>query len=572
MHRRFPGERPARAIVAVLTRPLAGVGLPLGQRPFRRIWVASLFSNLGQQVQAVASAWTMLQLTHAAGLVAMVQTASMLPIMILAVPAGAIADMYDRRKVAIAALCLSFSGALALALLSTFGPISPQSILLCCFIVGAGVALYSPAWQASASEVVGVEALPAAVALYSLSSNVARSVGPAIGGLIVASAGRTPAFAVNAALYLPILGALYLWKRKAEPPRLPTERLDRAMIAGLRYVGHAPPIRRVLARTLLTSLGAAAVYSMMPLIARERLGGGPGTYGMLLGAFGVGAVAAALNVSSVRARLEPDRAISICSAVIGVAILTAAFSPFAWLTAALLLCAGASWMISISLFNIAVQLAAPRWVGGRALATFQAACAAGLAGGSWMWGRLAQAHGLQTALTAAGVLMLLAPLTGRWLRMPDRRETGEAAAPSSDPVPVALEITGRSGPVIIEIQYEIDPGRAREFYHQIREVQRSRERNGAYDVSIARDVTSPSIWIERFQYPTWNDYLRARDRPTLTDRELRERSLLHHIGAEPPRVRRLLERPFGSVRWREDAPDYGAPGGLPLPLSPTTGG
>ena len=487
----------------------------------------------------------------------------------LVTPGGTVDGAGDpRRKVAIGALSLSFGGALLLAILAICGMIVPKLILLCCFIVGAGVALYSPAWQASASEVVGVEAVPAAVALYSLSSNVARSVGPAIGGIIVAAAGMIPAFSLNAMLYLPILGALFLWRRKSEPSRLPPERLDRAMLSGLRYVRHAPPIRRVLARTLLTSLGGAAVYSMMPLIARNLLNGGPGTFGMLLGAFGIGAVTAALNVSHIRAKVAPDLAIGTCSVVIGLAVLISSYSPFALLTAAVMLCAGASWMISISLFNIAVQMSAPRWVGGRALATFQAACSGGLAGGAWLWGHIARDYGVHTALHAAGALMLAAPLVTRWLRMPILEAGGDAAPlPSNDPQPVRLDITGRSGPVIIEIQYEVDPAQAREFYHLIRQVQRSRERNGAYDVSIARDVTTPSIWIERFQYPTWNDYLRSRDRPTVSDRDLRDRAMLHHIGTEPPIVRRMLERPFGSVRWRDDAPDYGARGIFPISSS-----
>jgi MFS family permease len=561
-----------QAIAAAIAKPLAGVGLPLRQRTFRRIWIASLFSNLGQQVQAVAAAWTMLQLTHSASLVAMVQTASMLPIMLLAVPAGAIADMYDRRKVAMAALALSLSGALLLAVLAMAGLITAHLILLCCFLVGSGIALYSPAWQASASEVVGVEALPSAVALYSLSSNVARSVGPAIGGIILAVAGIVPAFSVNAGLYLPILGALYLWRRRAEPPRLPPERLDRAMISGLRYVRHAPPIRRVLLRTFITAIGGAAVYSMMPLIARELLHGGPGTFGMLLGAFGVGAVTAALNIGPIRDRLPADRTVSLCAVTIGAAILIASLSRFTWLTAFVLLFAGGGWMVSISLFNISVQLYAPRWVGGRALATFQAAAAGGLAGGSWLWGHVAQAYGVETALYGAAALMLAAPLMGIWLRLPAQDLTDTATQPpSSDPI-VQLDITGRSGPVIIEIEYEVDPALARDFYHLIRHVQRSRERNGAFDVSIARDVTTPSIWVERFQYPTWNDYLRARDRPTAADRDLRDRSLVFHIGEAPPRVRRMLERPFGSVRWREEAPDYGTRGMVPMPISSAAGG
>ncbi len=557
----------SRAFAATLAKPLSGVALPLQQRTFRRIWVASLFSNLGQQMQAVASAWAMLQLSHAPVLVAMVQTASMLPIMLLAVPAGAIADMYDRRKVAMAALTLSLTGALMLATFAVTGLLAPPLILMCCFIVGAGVAIYSPAWQASAPEVVGVEAVPAAVALYSLSSNVARSVGPAIGGILVATAGVVFAFLANAALYVPILTALYLWKRRAEPPRLPPERLDRAMISGLRYVRHAPPIRRVLVRTFVTAVGGAAVYSMMPLIARGLLHGGPGTYGMLLGAFGVGAVTAALNIGVIREMMSAERVACLCSITIGAALAIASLSRSTLLTALVMLFAGGGWMVSISLFNVSVQLSSPRWVAGRALATYQAATAAGLAGGSWLWGHVAQAHGVEGALLAAAALMLAAPVLGVWLRLPSAEAAGDQSLSSTQDPVVQLEITGRSGPVVIEVEYVVDPASAREFYHLIRQVQRSRERNGAFGVSIARDVTTPSIWVERFQYPTWHDYLRARDRPTAADRDLRDRTHVYHSADHPPRVRRLLERPFGSVRWSEDVPDYGSRGATPISIS-----
>lgn len=532
------------------------MGAPLRQRVFRRIWTASLFSNLGQQVQAVAAAWTMLQITHAPHLVAMVQTASMLPIMLLAIAAGAIADMYDRRKVAMAALCLSFSGALLMAIIAALGMISPAVILLCCFIVGTGLSLYSPAWQSSASEVVGPEAMPAAVALYSLSNNAARSVGPAIGGIIVASAGMVVAFSLNAALYLPIIIALYLWKRQAEPPRLPPERLDRAMLAGLRYVRHAPPIRRAIGRTVAMAMGTSAIYSLTPFVARQILGGGPGTYGVLLGAFGVGAVGFGLMTARLRARFSIEWTVRACSIMLGLALLTISVSRFTPLTALAMLCAGGGWMVAVSLLNVSVQLSSPRWVSGRALSAFQAVIAGGLAGGAWLWGQIGQQIDVATAIQFAGLMMLASVFLGYLLPLPVSAAVEAGPPPSSDPV-VKLDITGRSGPVVIEIEYAVAPEDARRFYDVMRQVKRSRERNGAFDVSLARDMADPSVWVERFHYPTWNDYLRARDRPTAEDRAIRDRATEFQVDKREPRVRRMLERPFGSVRWRDEAPDHG---------------
>lgn len=530
---------------------------PLRQKVFRRIWISSLFSNLGQQVQAVAAAWTMLQMTHAPDMVAMVQTASMLPVMLLAIAAGAIADMYDRRKVAIAALALSFSGATLLASIAAMGLISPPIILFCCFIVGSGIALYSPAWQSSASEVVGPKSMPAAVALYSLSSNAARSVGPAIGGIVVASAGMVSAFVLNAALYLPILFALYLWKRRAEAPRLPPERLDRAMWAGLRYVRHAPPIRKAIVRTLSMAMGTAAIYALVPVVAREILLGGPGTYGVLLGAFGVGAVAFGLSTANVRDRLPIEWSVRMCTLVLALAMFTLSVSPYLVLTATAMMFAGGAWMIAISLLNVSVQIGSPRWVSGRALAAFQAVTAGGLAGGAWLWGHVAQAYGIAIAMQGAGCLMLVGLLIGYLWPLPAKSVAHAAPRRANDPV-VKLDITGRSGPIVIEIAYAVLPEQAREFYDVMRLVKRSRERNGAFDVSLARDIGDPVRWTERFHYPTWHDYLRARDRPTVEDRAIRSRASAMQLDGHVPDVRLMLERPFGSVRWREDAPDYGS--------------
>ena len=529
---------------------------PLRERVFRRIWISSVFSNLGQQMQAVAAAWTMLQLTHRADLVAMVQTAAMLPIMLLALVAGAIADMYDRRKVTMIALMVCVSGAGMLATVSALGLITPALILIGCFITGAGMSLYSPAWQASAAEIVGVKALPAAVALYSMSNNAARSVGPALGGIVIATVGMVAAFAMNTLLFIPLILALFMWKRQAKPPRLPPERLDRAMLTGLRYVRHSPPIRRVLVRCIVTSMGGAAIYAMTPLVAHHILQGGPGTYGILLGGFGLGAVTSAIVAADVRGRYSAEALTKISSIILGFAILLLAFSPYLALSVCATIAAGSAWMISISIYNVAVQLSAPRWVSGRALSTFHAAISGGLAGGALLWGDLAEAHGVVTALLMASAVMLLSPLLGFVLRVPDAVATEIVPPSKSDPV-LQIPLTGRSGPIVVEIEYRIATHQARDFFDAMRGLRRSRERNGAFDVSLARNISDPEIWVERFHYPTWNDYLRARDRLTADDSQLRDRAQAFHKGDGPPRITRMLERPTGSVRWREDALDPG---------------
>jgi predicted MFS family arabinose efflux permease len=478
-------------------------------------------------------------------------------------PAGAIADMHDRRIVALISLSISLCGATALAVLFWLGLVAPEILLALCFVVGSGMALFGPAWQSSVSEQVPPETLPSAVALNGISYNIARSFGPAIGGIIVASVGAVAAFAANAVLYLPLFAVLFLWRRTTEPSRLPRERLNRAIVSGIRYIANSPSIRIVLARTLVTGVIGGSVSALMPLVARDLLHGGAQTYGIMLGAFGVGAVIGALNIAELRKRMTSEAAVRACALSMGGAIAAVALSREPVLTAAALVVAGAVWMLAVALFNIGVQLSAPRWVAGRSLAAFQASISGGIALGSWGWGRLTDAAGVETALLVSGALMFLSPLLGLWLPMPRVGARDEAAEVLADPE-VRLSLTGRSGPLVVEIEYRVAQENARAFHNVMQDVQLSRQRNGAYGWSIARDIADPELWTERYHCPTWLDYLRQRSRSTQSERALHQRAMDFHLGPDPIRVRRMLERPFGSVRWKEDTPDRAASEILPV--------
>jgi MFS family permease len=541
-----------------------GIAAPLRHAVFRRIWLASLVSNLGILIQGVGAAWAMTQMTSSADKVALVQTALMLPIMLIAMPAGAIADMHDRRIVALVSLGIALVGATTLTVLAWFGLVTPNILLALCFVVGSGMALFGPAWQASVSEQVPAETLPAAVALNGISYNIARSFGPAIGGIVVATSGAVAAFAVNAALYLPLMVVLFLWNRTHEPSRLPRERLNRAIVSGVRYIANSPSIRIVLIRTLVTGIIGGSVSALMPLVARDLLHGGAQTYGIMLGAFGMGAVFGALNIGEVRRRMSGEAAVRACAISMAGAIAAVALSTSAILTALALVLAGAVWMLAVALFNIGVQLSAPRWVAGRSLAAFQASIAGGIAVGSWGWGHLTDLAGVETALLVSAGLMLLSPLLGIWLRMPRVGARNEDATELLADPEVQLSLTGRSGPLVVEIEYRVAQDNARAFHNVMQEVQLSRQRNGAYGWSIARDIGDPELWTERYHCPTWLDYLRQRNRATQSERALHQRAIDFHLGPEPIRVRRMLERPFGSVRWKEDTPDRAANEVLPV--------
>src|SRR5882762_5353123 len=316
---------------------------PLQHSVFRRIWLASLLSNLGILIQGVGAAWAMTQMTSSADKVALVQTALMLPVMLISMPAGAIADMHDRRIVALVALAIALAGATALTVLAWLNMVTPNVLLTLCFVVGSGMALFGPAWQASVSEQVPAETLPSAVALNGISYNIARSFGPAIGGIVVATAGAVAAFAANALLYLPLFAVLFLWRRVSEPSRLPREKLSRAIVSGVRYIANSPSIRIVLTRTLVTGLLGGSVSALMPLVARDLLHGGAQTYGIMLGAFGMGAVIGALNIGQIRRQLSGEAAVRACALSMGGAIVAVGLSRMPVLTAASLVIAGASW-------------------------------------------------------------------------------------------------------------------------------------------------------------------------------------------------------------------------------------
>lgn len=528
---------------------------PLREPVFRRIWTASLLSNFGQLILGVGAAWEMTRLTSSPSMVALVQTAMMLPLMLVALPAGAIADMFDRRRIAMSGLVFSIFCAVILTSLAWTGHASPWVLLAFCALIGGGVALYSPAWQASISEQVGAQHLPAAIALGTISYNVARSFGPALGGIIVLAAGAHAAFAINAICYLPLLIAFFVWRRRHVPARLPPEQFHRALVSGMRYAFHAGPIRTLLLRAFLFGLAGAASAALAPLIAKDLLGGNASTYGMLLGASGIGAVLGALLVGPCRDRFGTQATTGAMAAIGGMALAVTGLSRSVPLTCFVLLIAGGANILTIALFNVSVQLSAPRWVTARALSLFSSALTGGIAIGSVLWGMVASHWSVDIAMYGSGIALLLMPVIGLLFPLPDASEADVAPVILTHEPEIGMALTRRSGPIIIEIDYDVDPDKARDFYDAMLKVQRTRQRNGAFNWSIARDIADPALWTERYQCPTWGDYQHMRERFTQADKEAQQVARSFDRKAGDIRVRRRLERPFGSVRWRADSPD-----------------
>ena len=514
---------------------------------FRGVWFASTLSNLGGLIQSVGASWLMISIAPSADMVALVQASVTLPIMLLSLVAGAMADNLDRRNVMLGAQFFMVAVSVALAVCAWVGWITPWLLLLFTFLIGCGAAFNAPAWQAAVGDMVPRDELPAAVALNSMGFNIARSIGPAIGGVIVAAAGVAAAFVVNAASYIPLIAVLARWRPPPNPQTLPRETLGTAVAAGIRYVAMSPVIRTVLVRSAAFGLGASAIMALLPLVAKVLIGGGPVTYGLLLGAFGVGAIAGALGAARLRRMLSTEGIVRWAGCAVALAAAIVGVSTQLLVTMAALLLAGAGWVLSLATLNVTVQLSTPRWVVARALSLYQMAAFGGLAAGSWLWGVVAAAEDVGAALLIAAFVILACALLGRWMPL---MQSGEL---NLDPLRLwkepstAVPVEPRTGPVVITIEYVIREEDALEFLRRMAERRRIRRRDGARNWRVLRDLADPQLWIERYETPTWLDYVRLNSRLTQDDATVPERLRALHRGPGAPRVRRMIERQTSSL-------------------------
>jgi MFS family permease len=523
---------------------------------FRQVWIASLVSNFGSLIQSVGAAWLMTSIAKSADMVALVQTAVSLPILLWSLPAGAMADGYDRRRLMLASQVFMLLVSLALALCAWLGWMSPWLLLLFTFLIGCGAAFNAPAWQASVGDMVPRTQIAHAVALNSMGFNIARSLGPAIGGFIVAAAGAAAAFVVNALSYIGLLAVLSRWKSPPLQMLLPREPLGVAIGAGVRYVAMSPNIRNVLLRSFLFGIGASSLLALLPIVVKVRMAGGPATFGIMLGAFGVGAVAGALASSRLRRRLSTEGIVRASIIALAASIAIVALSSLMVVSLLTLSVAGAAWVLALSTFNVAVQMSAPRWVVARALSLYQMSTFAGIALGSWLWGLVTHVEGVRFALLVAGAVLFLSGLLGFWRRLAETADLNLEPLRSWKAPEVALPIEPRTGPVVVTIQYVIAEENIIEFLRAMDERRRVRKRDGANDWKLLRDLANPEVWIERYSTPTWLDYVRHNSRLTQEDASIPETLRALHRGPERPAVRRMIERQTGALPTNQPSAEH----------------
>lgn len=514
----------------------------LSHTHFRNFWLAFVTSNLGGLIQGVAAGWMMTSITTSESMVALVQAASALPIMLFSITAGAIADNFDRRRVMLGAQLFMFCVSALLTALAVYGIVTPWLLLSLTFLIGCGTAFNNPSWQVTIGDLVPREHVPDAVSLNSIAVNITRSVGPAIGGAIVALSGAATAFALNAVSYLALIGVLLRWSAPERQSKLPREQVAQAVVAGIRYVSMSPNLLKIYFRAFFFGLSAVAVLALMPLVARKLLQGGPLIYGLLLCAFGIGAVVAAMLNARLREKLSSEGIARLAFAGFALSELTIAGTTDYFICTSAIFIAGACWVLALSLFNTIVQLSTPRWVVGRSLSFYQTATFGGMAGGSWLWGTIAAKYGIGEALLSASILSLVGVTFGFVWNIPAFQTLNLAPLNQFREPRLRLEILPRSGPIAIQIAYDITSNDLEEFLSLMTARRRIRIRDGAKAWTLMRDVENPHRWVEMYHTPTWADYLRLNERRTMADAQNSAALLAIHKGNEPLTVSRMIER------------------------------
>ena len=507
---------------------------------YRAVWLGTLSANFGQWVQSVGAAWLMTLIAPSPDMVALVQAASSLPTLAFALVGGVLADLLDRRKVFIAGQSVMLLAAAVLAVCGQLGLLTPWLLLILTFVLGSGAALRLAAYQALVGDLVPREEIPGAVALNSAGFNIARSTGPALGGSIVAAAGAQAAFLFNALSNVAIIAILVFWRGRRSARQLPREEVFGAMIAGIRYAAQERTTQIVLLRALVFGALGIASWALLPLIAKNDLHGGPVTYGILLGCLGAGAIVGATVMGRLRRAVGTERMVSAAVLAYGLLTLAMSFVHVLPLLMPVLVIGGVAWMLVMSSFNITMQMSAPGWVKGRAIAIYFTALFGGMAFGSWLWGHVATQSSVYAALVAAGLALVLTASLGRWFPLPESGGLDLRPSRSWTKPAVAFEFDPTTGPVLITVEYLVPRAEAAAFVAAMEALRRIRRRDGALHWGLYEDVARPERWLETFTIASWLDHLRQQERLTMTDAAVEARARSFHTGDAAPLISTLI--------------------------------
>ncbi len=516
---------------------------PLVHPIFRALWIAGLVSDIGSWMHEVGEAWLMTSLSPSPVLVALLQSADSLAIFLLALPAGALADVVDRRKLAVLTQSWLFVGASLLGLLTVTHLMTPWRLIGLSFMMGMGAALDGPVWQAIVAEVVPRKELPAAITLGGLSFNLARAAGPALAGLVIAAAGPFAVFLLNAASFVYGILVLVRWHRPPPSTSLPAERWLGAMLSGLRYVRNSPDLVAVFVRSGVSLVGSSCLLALLPLFARRELGVSALTYGAFLGSMGVGAVVSAtILLPWLRPKLSPDGILTGGAVVFAVALLTVARAREPRLAAVAMFLSGLASMSVISSLNVAVQMSSPPWVRARVLSVHMLVFQGAIALGSVLWGAVASRAGLRVGMIAGAATALAG--VGARIWFPIRTDEHDFSPSLHWPKPMLVcDPAPDAGPVLVTVEYRVAPAHVASFLEAARLLGRNRRRYGAFQWEIFRDPATPERFVETYMVESWGDHLRQHERVSVEQQaeEQRLRALL--IPGALPVVTHLVAAP-----------------------------
>lgn len=512
---------------------------PLSVPVFRMLWLTWLAANTCMWMNDVATAWLMTTLTDSPALVALVQTASTLPVFLLGLPSGALADILDRRRYFMVTQFWVAAVAVVLCVAILWGGLNPYLLLALTFANGIGLAMRWPVFAAIVPELVNRQQLPAALALNGVAMNASRIIGPLVAGAIIASAGSAWVFVLNAVLSLVAGFTIMRWRRQPMPNPLGRERLTSAMRVGLQFVRESPPMRAVLWRISIFFLHATALLALLPLVARDLQGGGAGTFTLLLASMGAGAVSAAMFLPRLRQMMSLDQLVARGTLLQALATAVVAIAPNVYVAVPAMLVGGAAWITTANSLTVAAQLALPNWVRARGMSIYQMSIMGATAVGAALWGQVA-------ALSSVHMSLALAALTGVLVMalvqrlVSNRHGEEDLSASRAFQVPRADSPPAAGLRLVVSIEYFINPARAAEFRAVMQESRRARLRQGALSWELQHDIADPRRYVERVVDESWTEHLRRFDRVTASDVALRDRRFAFHVGDAPPVVSRYV--------------------------------
>lgn len=526
----------------------SGAFAPLRYPTFAVLWTATVAGNTGSFMRDVASSWLVTDLSPSPAMVALIQTAATLPIFLLAIPAGVLTDILDRRRFLIFSQVWLILVSGTLLTLAWSGAMTVEFLAVLTFLGGVGTALAMPTWQAIVPELVPRESVRAAVTLNSLGVNISRAIGPALGGLLLAGFGAAAAYGADMLSYVLVIAALIWWQRpQPAADDAPNEQFLGAFRAGLRYARTSRDLHRVLLRAAVFFIFASCVWALLPLVARELLQGSASFYGLLLGAVGAGAIAGAFGLPWLRSHLDADRLLLGASLCAGAVLGLLAMAPPKPVAVLLMMMLGVGWITALTTLNGVAQSVLPNWVRGRGLAIYLTVFNGAMAAGSFGWGLVAQRSSVSMALSIGAAGLAIAGLALFRLRLPKGEADLEPANHWPQPL-LAFPVERDRGPVMVQVEYRVAAERRDAFLQTLERFSEGRRRDGAYLWGVAEDAADPERIVEWFLVESWAEHMRQHHRVSHADADLQRAVVAFHVGPQPPQVHHLLSVRAGHVR------------------------